>query len=164
MIGVLFNIRSIQNVGSIFRTGDGVAIKSFYLCGITPAPIDILGRIVEKFSKVSLGAEKSIPWEKVGKDEELQPTIDLLKRLKQEGYIIVSIEQSPKSITYFNFKPKSHELEKLVVIVGNEVEGIPQEILNMSDHILEIPMAGSKESLNVSVAFGIVAYRLKYQQ
>lgn len=151
MIAILQNIRSLHNVGSIFRTSDGAGVEKIYLCGITPTPVDKFGQKKAMLTKVSLGAEDSVPWEYVSRIG------NLIARLKKQGYKIYALEQSPNSVRYTSAKPKT---QKLALIVGNEVEGIPNSILKKVDKILEIPMKGKKESLNVSIAFGIVAFYL----
>ena len=157
MIVILHNIRSTHNVGSMFRTADAVGIEKIYLCGITPDPTDLLGRPRADIIKASLGAEKVIPWEHLGHSLRPQSTISLIKKLKREGYTIVSLEQDKKSIPLSSFKKTK---QKIALIVGNEVDGVPSSILSHSDTIIEIPMRGTKESLNVSVAFGIAGYYL----
>lgn len=154
MITILHNIRSLYNVGSIFRTADAAGVEKIYLCGITPAPIDQFGKYRLPLTKVSLGAEKYVAWKKIGS------TTKLIDTLKGEGYKIFSIEQSKKSIPYFKLS-KSYILNsKFCLILGNEIKGLPLAILKRSDKILEIPMKGRKESLNVAVAFGIIAFQL----
>ncbi len=151
MVVILHNIRSLHNVGSIFRTSDAAGVEKIYLCGITPKPIDELGRSRQQLTKVSLGAEKYIKWEYV------KSTNSLISKLKKEGYKIFAIEQSRKAEPYYNLKLKA-KTSKLALIVGNEVKGLPKSVLNKADKILEITMYGKKESLNVAVAFGIVAF------
>ncbi len=150
-VAILHNIRSLHNVGSIFRTADGAGIKKIYLCGITPAPVDRFGKPVAQLVKTSLGAEKFVEWQKVSS------TLRLSKKLKVDGYKIIAVEQNKKSIPYSKF---SVQRNKICLVVGNEVKGLPPSVLKLADKILEIPMLGHKESLNVSVAFGIVAYHL----
>ncbi|PIR43978.1 RNA methyltransferase [Candidatus Wolfebacteria bacterium CG10_big_fil_rev_8_21_14_0_10_31_9] len=152
MIVILHNIRSEYNVGSIFRTADAVGIKKIYLTGITPAPIDKFGRLVKEIVKTALGAEKYIEWENV------KSAAKLINKLKNEKYKIFAIEQSKKSISYNKVFISRGSKQEIALIVGNEVNGLPKSILNKADKILEIPMCGKKESLNVSVAFGIVAF------
>lgn len=159
MIAILHNIRSVHNTGSIFRTADGLGIERLFLCGITPSPLDRFGEKRTDFIKASLGAEDFVPWEKIGGASDSEAIVDLIRRLKQDGYIIISLEQHPASVPIGTIHSKISS-EKITLIVGNEVEGIPEEILNASDHIVEIPMHGKKESFNVSVAFGIAAYEL----
>ena len=154
MIAFLHNIRSIYNVGSIFRTADAVGIKKLYLCGITPGPVDKYQQPVQKLTKVSLGAENSVAWEKV------ESTTKQITKLKNQGYKILAVEQSNHSVPYYQIKPTDDELDKIALVVGKEVGGIDPEILSQADQILEIPMRGQKESLNVSVAFGIVTFSL----
>lgn len=148
---ILFNIRSAHNVGSIFRTADGAGVAKLYLCGYTPTPND--RNVGKDISKTALGAETFVLWEKH------RQTVRLIKKLKKEGARIVALEQTPNSILYSKFKPKF----PLCLIVGNEVSGIPKSILSLADDIIEIPMQGKKESLNVAVAFGIAAYNLAKQ-
>ncbi|MEK7630319.1 MAG: TrmH family RNA methyltransferase [Patescibacteria group bacterium] len=155
MVVVLHNIRSLHNVGSIFRTADAASVCKIYLCGITPTPLDRFNKPRGQFTKVSLGAEKSVTYEKISK------TTIIIKKLREAGYKIFAVEQSKKSKEYFRFQ-KAAKKQKIAVILGNEVRGLPPAILKLADKILEIPMAGKKESLNVAVAFGIVIYRLIY--
>ncbi len=151
MIVVLHNIRSMHNVGSIFRTADAVGVEKVYLCGITPAPIDRFGRPNEKIAKVSLGAEKTMPY------EQCRLTSRCIDRLAREGYRIIAVEQHRNSIPY----TKAGKRKKTALILGDEVRGLPESVLSRVDAIVEIPMRGAKESLNVAVAFGIVAYALR---
>jgi len=151
MIAILHNIRSNHNVGSIFRSADALGVSELYLCGITPTPVDRFGRENKQLTKVSLNAEKHVNW------EHCDSTIKLLDKLKQEEYNIAAIELNKDSASLSDFKSKS---KKLALVFGNEVEGLSQDILDKSDVILEIPMRGKKESLNVAVTFGIAAYQL----
>jgi 23S rRNA (guanosine2251-2'-O)-methyltransferase len=154
MVAILNNVRSVHNVGSMFRTAEGAGLSQLYLCGITPTPIDRFGRPVQKMSKVSLGAETYLPWEH-------QPVaVKLLDKLREENWTIVALEQSPNSIPLSKAKYTKRELKKLAIIVGNEVKGLSPAILSRVDDIIEIPMRGRKESLNVSVAFGIAVFAL----
>ncbi|MEK9154628.1 MAG: TrmH family RNA methyltransferase [Patescibacteria group bacterium] len=157
MVVILHNIRSLYNVGAIFRTADAAGIEKIYLCGITPKPIDELSRPRSQLTKVSLGAEKYMKWEYV------KNTTSLIDKLKKEKYKIFAIEQSKKSIPYYKkIKRKNLKTKKLKIalVLGGEIKGLPPSILNRADKILEIPMKGRKESLNVSVAFGIVVFNL----
>ena len=152
MIAILHNIRSLYNVGSIFRTADAAGVKKIYLCGYTPSPKDKFGKYRAQLTKVSLGAERSVKWEKIN------ATSVLIKKLKKDGYKIFAVEQNKKSVPYYKI-PKSYIINsKFCLVMGNEVKGLPKTILKLADKILEIPMKGKKESLNVSVAFGIVAF------
>ena len=147
---LLHNIRSTHNVGSIFRTADALGVSKIYLSGFTPTPLDRFGRPRKDIAKVSLGAEKTIPWQYVK-----NPKI-LIKKLKKEKYQIIGLEQSNNSVDYK--KVKVHN--PVLFIVGNEVTGIDKGILSLCDIVAEIPMNGNKESLNVSVAFGIALFRI----
>lgn len=154
---ILDNIRSAHNVGSIFRTADAAGVGKVYLVGITPNPIDRFGRMQPEIAKTSLGATESVPWESVGDAASLSTAalLSLLARLKAEGFSIVAVEQASSSVSLFDFKPT----EKIVYIFGAEVEGVQSEVLAVADAILEIPMQGMKESLNVSVTAGIVLFQ-----
>jgi tRNA G18 (ribose-2'-O)-methylase SpoU len=158
LVGILNDIRSVHNVGSIFRTADGAGFLKLYLCGITPSPLDRFKKVRSDFGKVALGAEKSVAWESV------PDVAALIKDLKKEGWKILALEQSKKSVPYYSVLDilRDDQSKKIALIVGHEVEGISPAILKLADTILEIPMLGKKESLNVSVAFGIVAYRLRF--
>ncbi len=151
---ILYNIRSAYNVGSIFRTADAANIKKVYLTGITPAPLDQFGLWNSKIAKVALGAEKTMAW------ESFRSTKKVIQKLKKEGYEIVAIEQSKRSKPFYKFHPKKDY--KLALVLGAEVNGLPKKILQQCEGILEIPMNGSKESLNVSVAFGIIIFSILY--
>lgn len=150
IILILHEIRSAYNVGSIFRTADATGVSKIYLSGYTPAPIDQFKKENKMISKTALGAEKLIPWERISS------TTKLIVKLKKEGMEIIALEQSEKSIDYRKFKPKN----KIALILGNEVQGMPKSVLNKCDKIIEIPMKGEKESLNVSVATGVALFEL----
>ncbi len=147
---ILHNIRSNHNVGSIFRTADGAGISKLWLTGYTPAPLDQFKRVNNEIAKTALGAEQSLAWEK------RENILELITDLKNQGYKIWALEQNEKSVDYREVKL----VGKTALIVGNEVEGVEREILNLCDQITEIPMRGSKESLNVAVATGIVVFKL----
>ncbi len=148
---LLHNIRSVHNVGSIFRTANAAGITKIILSGYTPTPLDRFNQPRKDFAKVSLGAEKTITWSHV---KTVGPT---LARLKKEGVHVIAIEQDKRAISLFEY----HLAKKNVAIVlGNEVRGISKNILNKCDIVLEIPMHGTKESLNVSVAAGIALFTL----
>ena len=144
---VLNNIRSLYNVGSIFRTADGAGLEKLWLCGITGIPPDT------QISKTALGAEKVVPW------EYQSNAVDCIKRLKSEGYQIALLEQTGKSISYQDFRPQA----PVCLVVGNEIGGVSDELLPYCDRALEIEMTGLKISLNVTVAFGIVAYHIRHR-
>lgn len=141
---VLHNIRSRFNVGAMFRTADAAGVAKLYLAGITPRPPH------HKIAKVALGAEKYLPW------EHHKQTVRLIKRLKTDGYAIVALEQSRKSVQY----NKCRIRRPFALVVGSEVKGLPPKILSLADRVVEIPMRGQKESLNVAVATGIVLFQL----
>jgi len=152
LVGVLGDVRSVHNVGSIFRTADGAGFSKLILCGVTPEPMDRLGRLRQDFAKVALGAERSVLWEK-------EKTVgSALRRLRNEGFTIIALEQSPGARSCFALP--SRLPERVALLVGSETEGIRKRTLRQADCIIEIPMYGAKESLNVSVAFGIAAYAL----
>lgn len=151
LVAVLHDIRSAHNVGSIFRTCDAAGFSEIYLCGITPTPLDRFGRPFSKLTKVSLGAENSLVW------QYRKSTRQCLAVLKKQGYGIYAGEKHTDSIPYTTFHTRH---QKIALVVGNEIQGLPEDILKQADAILEIPMKGKKESLNVSVAFGILAFRL----
>jgi tRNA G18 (ribose-2'-O)-methylase SpoU len=148
---ILHNIRSVHNVGSIFRTADAAGVTNIILSGYTPLPIDRFKRPRADFAKVSLGAELTIPWEHTDTFDEAVAIV------KKEDYTIVAIEQDETSIPLFEYKPTSN---KLALVLGNEVDGILKDELALCDGIVEIPMRGTKESLNVSVTAGIAMFVL----
>ncbi len=138
------NIRSLENIGSIFRTSDALGVSKVFLCGISGKPPH------HKISKTALGAEETIPFEyyrQIGR---------LVDKLKKEKVQVVALEQDKKAILYTKLKPKF----PLALIVGNEVKGVSKKILKKCDKIIFLPMHGKKESLNVSVSFGITGYNI----
>lgn len=141
---MLHNIRSRYNVGSIFRTADAAGVDKIYLCGITPTPPH------SRISKVALEAEEYIPWEKHWQ------TGRLLNKFNKENVQVIALEQGKKSISYDKFIPKF----SLALVLGAEVDGLPKNILKKCDKIIEIPMHGRKESLNVSVACGVALFEI----
>ena len=148
---LLHNVRSAHNVGSIFRTADAAGVSKIYLTGHTSTPLDRFGRVRKDIAKTALGAEKYIPWE-----HHALP-VRLIAKLKREGWHIVAVEQAADSIDYRKFKIKKPTL----FILGNEVKGVSKNILKICDAIVEIPMRGYKESLNVSVATGIILFSVR---
>ena len=152
IIVVLDNIRSAHNVGSIFRTADAFGITEIYLCGTSPTPVDKFGRLRKDIAKVSLGAEKTVPW------KYFSSSLRAVNLLKKKGVKILSIEQSEGSADIHDIK--LYQNTDIALVFGNEVDGVSPKILRLSDKIFEIPMYGKKESLNVSVAFGIVVYQI----
>ncbi len=141
---ILHNIRSAYNVGSVFRTADAAGVNKIYVCGYSPTPDD------KKVAKTSLGAEKFVPW------EYQKQTWRLLEKLKAGGVRIAALEQTKKSVDYKKFKPRF----PMALIIGNEVRGLSKKILSHTDNIIEIPMFGKKESLNVAVAAGIAIFKI----
>lgn len=151
-IAVLDNLRSVYNVGSIFRTANAAGIEKIYLCGTTPTPVDKKGLRRKDFAKVALGAEDTIAW------EYKEDTEALLKDLHASDAFIVAFEQDKTSVDY---KEVSLPLDKnSVFVIGPEVTGMSSDVLKECDVIAEIPMLGTKESLNVTIAFGIGVYRV----
>ena len=148
---LLDNIRSVHNVGSIFRTAETIGIDKIYCCGTTPTPVDRFGRNREDFAKVALGAENVISWSYEPSSESFLKSLKKNKKL-----IIISLEQDEESVDYKKIKINSDCL----IILGNEVEGVSKKLLKLSDIIAEIPMLGKKESLNVSVAAGVSLFRI----
>lgn len=138
------NIRSLENIGSIFRTADALGVSKIFLCGISGKPPN------DKISKTALGAEKTVPFEHV------KQTGRLIDKLKKSKINIVALEQDKWAVDYRKFEPKF----PLALVVGNEVKGISKSILKKCNKIIVLPMAGKKESLNVSVAFGVAGYHI----
>lgn len=147
---VLHNIRSAHNVGSIFRTADALRVTHIYCSGYTPSPLDRFKRPVKEIAKTALGAEKSIAWETMKRPDTI------LKKLKHDGFIVVGIEQDKRAIDYKSYVAP----EKIVVLVGNEVRGLSQALRQHCDVLIEIPMNGKKESMNVGVSFGVGLFRI----
>lgn len=153
MFLVLHNVRSMENVGAMFRTADAMGVSKIFLVGYTPAPTDRFGRKVTRLAKAALGAEDTVPWEREADIEKL------ISRLKHTRCAVLSLEQDSRSIPVTKYVLSS-EFKQAALIVGNEVEGVPKNVLDLSDAIIEIPMMGTKESLNVSVATGIALFQL----
>jgi len=152
---ILDNIRSLENIGSIFRTADALSVSKIYLCGISAKQPNWAkaGRLPKKVSKTGLGAEKIVPF------EYCRQTGQLINKLKESKINIIALEQNKKAISYRKFKSKF----PLALIIGNEVKGISPKILEKCDKIIFLPMSGQKESLNVSVAFGVAGYYIKFK-
>lgn len=151
---VLENIRSAQNVGAIFRTADACGISKIFLVGYTPTPLDRFGRARKDIAKSALGAEKDISWEHFSNSKEF------IEKTKEENIFLVSVEQDKNSIDYKDFELKEVGERPVAFVLGNEVEGVSKEMLDTSNKIIEIPMVGKKESLNVSVTAGVVLFRV----
>lgn len=162
MIAILHNIRSLHNVGSIFRTADAAGVERLYLCGLTPGPYDAFGKLRPQLGKVSLGAEKSVAWERCGSASSSQATVRLIDRLKKDTWKIIAMELAPKALPYFRLNTTRYPRERIALVLGHEAKGLSPAILKRADTIIKIPMHGKKESLNVSVAFGVVVYGLRY--
>ena len=146
LIVVLDNVRSCNNIGSVFRTSDALLIEKVYLCGITAVPPNT------EIHKTALDAEKSVEWSYFEKTE------DAVAELKNNGYRVFAIEQVENSISLTDFKPASSE--KLAIIFGNEVKGVQQKVVNLCHGCIEIPQYGTKHSFNISVCAGIVLWDL----
>ena len=144
LLVVLDNVRSLHNVGSVFRTADAFLVEKICLCGITACPPH------PEIHKTALGAENTVEW------DYYENTCDALKKLKSEGYKLLAIEQAEGSISLSEFIPNTQE--KYAVIFGNEVKGVLQEAMDMCDGCIEIPQFGTKHSLNVSVTSGIIIW------
>ncbi len=146
IIVVLDNIRSLNNVGSVFRTSDAFLIEKIYLCGITATPPN------KEIHKTALGATESVTWEHV------ENTLDVVEKLKSENVKVLSIEQAENSTKLNTFFPEKNQ--KYAIVMGNEVKGVQQEVINVSDLCVEIPQLGTKHSLNISVTTGVVLWDL----
>lgn len=142
----LNSIRSNYNVGSIFRSSDGAMIEKLFLCGYTPAPPK------KEILKTALGSTESVAWEYVKDPKEA------VQRLKQEGYTICALEQTDRTIPYHEVQPSHFPL---ALIIGNEIAGVSQELIDLCDLSIEIPQYGIKQSLNVAVAYGIAVFELR---
>ncbi len=134
----------------MFRTADGAGVSHIVLTGYTPVPTEAKGRAAKEMKKVALGAETMVPWTHV------DSALEVLSDLKRDGYTILALEKNETAIDIFSYTPP----QKFALFVGNEVDGVSQEILDLCDATLMIPMRGQKESLNVSVATGIALYTL----
>jgi 23S rRNA (guanosine2251-2'-O)-methyltransferase len=143
---VLDNVRSMHNVGSVFRTADAFLMEGIYLCGFTPQPPH------RDIHKTALGATETVHW------QYRQSAVDLISELKSEGYKIIAIEQVKNSIPLHRFEWNG--ADKLALVFGNEVDGVQQEIINQCGACIEITQLGTKHSLNISVSAGIVLHKL----
>ncbi|MBY0538768.1 TrmH family RNA methyltransferase [Patescibacteria group bacterium] len=146
---ILCDVRSSYNVGASFRTCEGAGVDMLYLAGYTPHPIDRFGREVAEIKKTSLGASTMVPWTAADDIEAL------ILKLQSQGVTVVAVEQTPHSISLYDFTVP----DNVVYIFGNEITGVLPEVVELCDHAIEIPMAGRKESLNVSVTVGIVLFQ-----
>ena len=146
LIVVLDNIRSLNNIGSVFRTSDAFLIEKIYLCGITAQPPH------KEIHKTALGATESVDW------EYAENTLDVVKKLQADGVHVSAIEQAENSIALQDFELK--EGQKYAIIMGNEVKGVQQEVVSTCDAVIEIPQYGTKHSLNIAVTTGVVIWDL----
>lgn len=146
LVVVLDNIRSLHNIGSVFRTSDAFRVECIYLCGITATPPH------PEMHKTALGAEFTVDWKYVNN------AVEAVDNLRQEGYVVFSIEQAENSIMLENIQLE--QWKRYAVVLGNEVKGVQQEVIDHSDGCIEIPQYGTKHSLNVSVTAGIVIWDL----
>ena len=141
---ILNDIRSLNNIGSFFRTCDAFNVEKIYLCGITATPPH------REINKTAIGATESVIW------EHRTSIVELVTELKAEGVTIASIEQAEETLLLQNTSQLNYS--KIALVFGNEVDGVDQEVINLSDHIIEIPQFGTKHSLNVSVCAGVVLW------
>ena len=149
IIVVLDNIRSLNNVGAVFRTSDAFLIEKIYLCGITATPPH------REIHKTALGATESVDW------EYKENTLALVNELKAQGVVVAAIEQVENSVMLDEFS--LDETKKIAIVLGNEVKGVQQEVVSTADYCVEIPQKGTKHSLNISVSCGVVLWDL-YQK
>jgi len=146
IIVILDNVRSLNNIGSVFRTADAFLIQKIYLCGITAQPPH------KDIQKTALGATETVSWEYV------EDSLELVEKLKSEGVKVYSIEQAEGAVMLNDFQPENDKT--CAVIFGNEVKGVQQKVVSASDAVIEIPQLGSKHSLNISVSTGVVLWDL----
>ncbi len=144
IVVILDNIRSALNVGSVFRTSDAFAVEKMYLCGITAKPPH------REILKTAIGATESVDW------EHHKSTVKVIEQLKADDYIIVGIEQADESIMLQNFEVDTNK--KYAIVLGNEVKGVSNEVMQVLDYCIEVPQLGTKHSLNVSVCTGVVIW------
>ncbi|WP_342327471.1 RNA methyltransferase [Pedobacter sp. FW305-3-2-15-E-R2A2] len=144
VVVVLDNVRSMHNIGSVFRTADGFAIEKLYLCGITAQPPH------REIEKTALGATQSVAW------THFESTMEAIASLREEGYEIIAIEQASGSTMLNTFQPES--LKKYALIFGNEVNGVSEEVMGQIDKCIEIPQFGTKHSFNIVISAGIVLW------
>ena len=146
LIIIVDNVRSMHNVGSIFRTSDAFLVEKIYLCGITPTPPH------REIQKTALGATESVDW------QYAENTLDVVNQLKKEGWTILALEQTTNSVMLDELKIEKGE--KIAIVLGNEVEGVNQEVINLCHKAVEIPQFGTKHSFNVSVSCGIMLWQV----
>ena len=146
LIIIADNVRSMHNVGSIFRTSDAFLVEKIYLCGITPTPPH------REIQKTALGATESVDW------QYAENTLDVVNQLKKEGWTILALEQTTNSVMLDELKVEKGE--KIAIVLGNEVDGVDQEVINLCHKAVEIPQFGTKHSFNVSVSCGIMLWQV----
>lgn len=146
LIIIADNVRSMHNVGSIFRTSDAFLVEKIYLCGITPTPPH------REIQKTALGATESVDW------QYAESTIEVVNQLKKEGWTILALEQTTNSVMLDELKVEKGE--KIAIVLGNEVDGVNQEVINLCNKAVEIPQFGTKHSFNVSVSCGIMLWQV----
>lgn len=144
LVVILDNVRSLNNIGSVFRTCDAFLVEALYLCGITACPPN------KEINKTALGSTESVNW------KYFENTLEALNKLKEKGYVVISAEQAEESIKLNGFYPDKNL--KYAIVLGHEVKGVQQEVVNFSDFCLEIPQQGTKHSLNVAVSAGILIW------
>ena len=151
MAVLLDNIRSAWNVGSILRSADGFGLSHAYLCGITPTADN------EAVTKTSLGAEDSVPW------SYHRDAVKLVRGLKTEGWRVYGLEEDVRALDISHVESVIDRVQRMVLIIGNEVTGVDPELLDLCDRVFYIPMRGEKRSFNVAIAFSIAAYALRVE-
>lgn len=144
LILVLDDVRSLHNIGSVFRTADAFLLEKIYLCGITATPPN------KEIHKTALGATETVDW------QYYKNTTDLINALKADGVTVLSVEQAEGAVYLQEFEPEAER--KYALVFGNEVKGVAQEVVSLSDGIIEIPQLGTKHSLNISVSAGVVVW------
>jgi tRNA G18 (ribose-2'-O)-methylase SpoU len=150
---ILDNIRSVFNVGSIFRTSDAVGVKQLFLCGITPSPNEHA-----HIQKTALGAELSVPW-------QYHPNaLHLALRFYEKDYHLIGLEAAPQAVRLYQFRIDIKDQRPIILVIGNERAGVDPEVLEICESVIALPMSGKKRSLNVAVAFGAAAYWLSFGQ
>jgi 23S rRNA (guanosine2251-2'-O)-methyltransferase len=151
LVLILDSVRSKENVGALFRTADAAGLSEIVLCGITPQPVNRFGNVDSKIAKAALGAEDFVPW------RYAESCVEAVSELRKACYRIIVLEQTPQSLDY---RVVLAGKEKVVLVVGNEVEGVSKEVIALAETVMHIPMYGKKESLNVTTATGIALFQL----
>ncbi len=151
---ILDSVRSSHNVGAIFRTADAVGVSKIYLAGYTPTPTDRFGRPNEKLRKTALGATATVPW------EAITDVVGLVSSLREAGVFVVAVEQHARAQSLFAAPVPTDR--PVAYVFGNEIEGVSDAVLALADTVIDLPMLGMKESLNVAVTAGIVLYHDRF--